>query len=488
MNNAMCKFKTWRHFAKPGVIAVGIGMAGVVFVDATSVCADFDVAYSQRYDAWARQNPFPVSALHTATNPVPSLTTEQIIQRYRDSGMTQFTGLGPVNSYDNLAEAERVGYAWQADVKNYDDMNAFQTEVNLAMSIGDGPTAMRIYDEPGEVDIPVIKERVQWMRSAGVQQGFNETGVASPLIYANLSLFDVDIDNYIEQVDPDVLSYTWYPLYRDGTTDNHHFEFMKIARTASLEHNVPLWMFQQTYGRSDPESGALYRLPSESDMRFQAFTFLGQGGLGIRYFLYLTEGNPEAIIDGTTNQPTAVYGHIQNVTPEVENMGRSLPLLRPVDEVAFLGQALIDFDDTPLFTGRGDLQNITGGTSLQVSFFEDGLGEEYFMVVNLLHGDGLSADDLQDTIRLWFDSDVLMVERLNRLTGEIDYLETIFASSQRYLDVTLPGGTGDLFKYHTDESFAMIPEPMTLVMAMPVMVMMGSRRYRSTEKLRSVGR
>lgn len=437
----------------------------------------FDVPYSQRYDAWARQYGVPVSALHTSTNPPPSLTPQQVIQRYRGSGMNQFTGLGGSNSFNNFSAAENAGYAWQADVKNVATMSAFQDEVNLAVSIGKGPTAMRIFDEPGESDIATIAERVQWMRNAGIQQGFNETGVPSPLIFANLSLLDVDVDNYIEQVDPDVLCYTGYPHLLDGTTDDNHFEFMGVARTASLEHNVPLWMFQQAFSRTESGNGILYRLPSESDMRFQAFSFLGHGGLGIRYFTYIdTNEFPVSIIDGTTNQPTAVYGHIQAITPEISNLAKSLPILRPVDDVTFVGQALTDFDATTLFTGRGALRDVTGAQSVQVSFFEDGAGESYFMIVNLQHGPDATGDEAADTVRLWFDPNVLQIERLSRLTGEIELLDTSFALTERYLDVTLPGGTGDLFKYHTGAAFAMIPEPSMLMLTLGAIMTAISRR------------
>ena len=83
------------------------------------------------------------------------------------------------------------------------------------------------------------------------------------------------------------------------------------------------------------------------------------------------------------------------------------------------------------------------------------------MLVNLKHGAKLNKEQAKDAMTLSFDPSVLAVERLNRLTGNVDTLLTTDnpASSNRNLELVLEGGTGDLFKYNTGRPFARLPGP-----------------------------
>ena len=96
--------------------------------------------------------------------------------------------------------------------------------------------------------------------------------------------------------------------------------------------------------------------------------------------------------------------------------------------------------------------------ALLVSFFDDRAGNEYFMVVNCKHGANLSKHDAAHWVRLTFESaDVEKVERLNRLTGRTEVLNTKTLEGDRVLDIRLPGGTGDLFKWRDGEPWDLRP-------------------------------
>ena len=69
------------------------------------------------------------------------------------------------------------------------------------------------------------------------------------------------------------------------------------------------------------------------------------------------------------------------------------------------------------------------------------------MVVNLVRGENMSKMDGLRTLRLSFDKDVTEVERLNRLTGLVETLSTTDGDTERFLDIQLEGGTGDLWKW-----------------------------------------
>ena len=81
-----------------------------------------------------------------------------------------------------------------------------------------------------------------------------------------------------------------------------------------------------------------------------------------------------------------------------------------------------------------------------VGFFRDDAADAYFMVVNLRHGEGLAAADAPLAITLQFAPSVERVARLSRETGAVEMLPVPDGT----LTLTLPGGTGDLFK--TDDS------------------------------------
>ena len=86
-----------------------------------------------------------------------------------------------------------------------------------------------------------------------------------------------------------------------------------------------------------------------------------------------------------------------------------------------------------------------------IGFFDDQQGADYFMVVNLRHGPNLSKFDAAATLRLVSPESVEVIERLNRLTGEIEGLRTEPGENQtRVLNLWLEGGTGDLFRWPAD--------------------------------------
>jgi hypothetical protein len=441
-------------------------LASACFWNASLAWAGFP--YSDRYEQWSANRPFPIGAWCLPLGDQARgerqvvLSPAQRIDRYLGAGLNQFIAYKAHRNRSRLQEAVRVGLAWKVVTGSGGTLEQFQNQLTFAASLGDGPDAIELFDEPANSEVPVIVERMQWAK-----QRFQSGGSKQPLLYANLSALKIDIDQYITQVKPDVLSYDRYPLLLDGSTSSIYFKEMGLVRQKALQHNLPMWMIQQAYSRlHEPGGGELYRLPSESDMRFQAFSFLGHGGLGIDYFIYLGEGYTPAIIDCTTNQPSEVYYSIQDMAPEIEVLGTALKKLRPVGDVEFLGQAVADFDDVIPFqaTGSRKLNNIESAESALVSYFNDEKGDEYFMLVNLKHGGEMDKSEAQDSITLFFDSTVLSIQRLNRLTGKVETLSTINnpSGNNRSLVVSLEGGTGDLFKYVKDATSKSISWPIEM--------------------------
>ena len=64
------------------------------------------------------------------------------------------------------------------------------------------------------------------------------------------------------------------------------------------------------------------------------------------------------------------------------------------------------------------------------------------MLVNVRRARGVSAADMDTTFTLRFDPTVKKLTRLSRITGKVENVPI----KDGTLTVTLPGGTGDLFK------------------------------------------
>jgi hypothetical protein len=78
-----------------------------------------------------------------------------------------------------------------------------------------------------------------------------------------------------------------------------------------------------------------------------------------------------------------------------------------------------------------------------IGFFTDDFGDNYFMLVNLYQDKNLTVAQTALDFIIEFDSSIDSIWRLNRLTGEAEEIALV----DHILNLTLPGGTGDLFKY-----------------------------------------
>ena len=82
------------------------------------------------------------------------------------------------------------------------------------------------------------------------------------------------------------------------------------------------------------------------------------------------------------------------------------------------------------------------GRDALIGFFEDDDNQNYFMLVNLWHGPGAPASDKTTTFKIHLAPGINQIKRLSRETGQVDILN----ATDGVIFVTLPGGTGDLFK------------------------------------------
>ncbi len=78
-----------------------------------------------------------------------------------------------------------------------------------------------------------------------------------------------------------------------------------------------------------------------------------------------------------------------------------------------------------------------------LGFFQDDGGDQYFMLTNLWHNAGASASERTLAFTVKFAPEVKKLYRLNRINGKVESVDL----DHGVLRISLPGGTGDLFKY-----------------------------------------
>ena len=294
---------------------------------------------------------------------------------------------------------------------------------------------------------------------------------------------DSAIEAFIDTVQPDMLVYDDYPFYSGNPIephDTHHFPRLAQFRQIALAKGIPYGTYLQTFYGTDN-----LRIPSESDIRFEQFTGLVYGYKMLTSFIYDGWGSnapfPVLFSDlrGTAH-PTTLFYQVAQSNQEVRNIGSSLIYLQSYD-VRFVTSGSIPPKNFAWQAGASDPYitgiSVTSPTpaELVVGYFNPMLEEDdgqeysnqiYFMIVNGKHDYNLTAADAQQTIQIDFNfasSGIQNIQRINRQTGLVELISTqeqaddltyVQTGSNTYrLTLTLPGGTGDLFKFSTGAFF-----------------------------------
>ena len=455
---------------------------------------------------WVRAKPFTLQGLVLRDNSL-------VEPWYREANFSHVLAWeNNVGLVDKAWERQFLPWHWHTGKQPLSA--SLMTQIDDWMVNRPGGEAMLVWDEPPRPDFFDVREVSDWIRenyphllvygnistilrpTSNYGQEYGTTFVPGvgyedpPVPYD----YDTFVDDYMYIVAPDVLQFDVYPFSDDPSesADDHlrhrsYYRGAEIIRKAGLRANVPYYMVVQSF-----DGGGTY-MPSESDFRMQTFSALAYGFKGITYFTFDHFG---AFVDGgeggmlralssceciyTTN---AIYSHAQALNLEIAALGESLKHLESTRVRYILGKHIdggsgqevpneLPLGVTPsnaqtdsLYiqsiqaTNIGTLATITEG-DLLIGYFTPatddmpGLqcdGEEYFMVVNLLREQNISAADASQRVRIAFDfggSGITRLLKSNRTTGQWDPVElTHDGGSSYHLELVMTGGTGELLKY-----------------------------------------
>ena len=288
---------------------------------------------------------------------------------------------------------------------------------------------------------------------------------------------------YVEDVlniwQPDIVMHDHYPYNEKRNPQRYLFSqtFYRdtdIIRAAALKRGRPYWRYLQAYGKVNDKA-----MPSKSQIRLELFTGLAYGFTGFVHYWYdLPHDRDRGLVCAfftADREPRGFYRHAAEAVPEIARLGRSaIHLLStdvryvPCDSTKELPKGVTSWRDTehPLartdpYQKRIEVSGRGPDSDFLVGYFMDGQGERYFMPVNVRHEPD-SRKHCTESVTIDFDFDdtpIKQLRRINRRTGKeeiVDKSSPIFSSLGEgcyRLVLSLPGGTGDLFKYDTGAPF-----------------------------------
>ncbi|MCU6710744.1 beta-galactosidase [Paenibacillus sp. J5C_2022] len=178
--------------------------------------------------------------------------------------------------------------------------------------------------------------------------------------------------------EPDVLVFDHYPYLANGTLRSDYYANLEVIRRQADLGGVNFWSYIQSVG----VNGA-WRVPSESEMRYQVYSNLAYGAKGYIYFTYWTPAssggesfnNGIILPDGTKNSS---YTWAQQLNADVMNLGDTLLGLHS-EAVYHAGGIPAAATALPSsFFWQPDNSAIP----LLLGYFQDDAGNDYCLVVN----------------------------------------------------------------------------------------------------------
>ena len=429
---------------------------------------------------WVRSRPFTIMAL---------------IQRNEAAIGTMYVdaGLNTLQVWKNRpdlfawAVRQQIPWHYHLDGKRK-SVEQMQDEVAHFLATYPGGEGFLVHDEPKLPEMEAVGQMIAWIKQTyphalvysnayppARERGSHAKHAGAEWLASGLYdepavpySYDDYLNDYVEIVKPDVLMMDQYPFVRlpeDDPTRYYHeryFAAMSAVRKAAGRAGIPYWLYVQAF-----EADNYRRLPSESDLRMQVYSCLAYGATGIGYFTYDSAFKRGLLEEDFS--PSPLYPLAAALNKEVAHLGSALRFLTSTD-VRYVGP--------PITLHEGAIQGVPAGIGLYhpksrvathvaditikdggpdrnalIGFFKDDNGDSYFMIVNLAHGEGLTAEQTAMSITLTLAPSVTKLTRLSRVTGQP---EDVPMNAQT-VDLTLPGGTGDLFKIGDDE-FPGLPE------------------------------
>jgi hypothetical protein len=301
-----------------------------------------------------------------------------------------------------------------------------------------------------------------------------------------------ELHNYVLYVQPDMVMFDKYPFKPTQIgLPSTYYSYMATYRQLGLEgldgtgsQPIPSALYTQTFVNS---SWGNHRV-TESEMRLNQFSAWVFGFKYVDMFVYMTPERDTTLqsllFDGMGDtSPTTEFYQLAETNRQSRNLGPALVRLLSTNVRMIMGRnssgvanptpagvtsGLTNADSYMTgitVTNIGSKNNGQPGDVI-VGFFKplhetfDGSNytdQKYFMITNGLSDPSGTAAQTRQQIRVNFNfgtSGITSLQRVRRSDGKCETVNLLSDGGSLYhLDLTLDGGTGDLFKYNTGAPF-----------------------------------
>jgi hypothetical protein len=414
------------------------------------------------------------------------------MSRFQESNCTTLDLVDPYLQPAWIADDPNV--CWMRHSTFYDIQSCEKPYIKNLISMGYGDEQ----DITSQTELDAIKTKFDSIK-AKYPSVINMTNQGGGQFTAD------ELSDYIAYCQPDMLMFDTYPFYGYYTVAGRpphlytHMGMYRLLGLAGLDATgakpIPCALYTQVFtSDSYPWYG---HVVSQSEMSLNVFAAWTYGFKYIDLFIYMNQVGTTSLQsllfegDGDTT-PTDEFYEIAEINRQSRNLSPALVRLISTDIRFIPGQISSSTNNSvsddakswsdanrpasTLFTGIDTITNMgTCNSGLRgdilVGFFKplhesfdgpDYSGEVYFMVLNGLTDYTGSASATRQKMRLRFNSSVTQIQRLSRDTGLVETLPLIVDGTTKYYELTLDGGTADLFKIDTGAPFVGVYEDDTL--------------------------
>ncbi|MBR4125128.1 MAG: hypothetical protein IKR13_02900 [Victivallales bacterium] len=336
---------------------------------------------------------FPICAWGMNLAHAPGPLTQEVFDTMAECGITI---AGFANSREELDLIHNAGMvAWILDDdfhvtfwKGYDgeEVDWWEAAQKVTAKYADHPALYGYYivDEPKLDHFPIVADASTALKLAdpGHERYINLNPSYAPNGYLGVRSYAAHLDDFINLVQPNWFGYDFYGLMEPGRVETDRMEGwwknLADAREAAARHGVPFQLCMLTVGHLP------YRIPTEDDLFFEAFSGLLYGAKGLQFFTYFT---PD--LGNYRSAPIDLWGHrsptwyaLHNVLCAVHALA---PVLNQLDSTAvyhFQPGEASEREDAP--GENAIIRGVSGsGASLAIGEFRHRqTGDTYVMILN----------------------------------------------------------------------------------------------------------
>ena len=266
--------------------------------------------------------------------PPPGFITSERFQEVAESGINLIYALYEdldQNALDALKYAEEndIGYlARSRAIRSIPD-DELELMDGLLDDFTDSPAlkGVLVYDEPGAGQFDRLRVLNEKFKELYPDLMFyvNLFPTYSSLDQRDGRTYKAYIDEYIEKVKTDYISYDHYPLMQasQGSYVKEDYLYnLEVVSNAAKKADIPFWVFIQSMGFW--VAGAQNRVPDESDIRWQVYNSLAFGAKAIQHFTYWTPLQDDVTVFSEAmitkdGERTPIYDAVKNVNHEILN-------------------------------------------------------------------------------------------------------------------------------------------------------------------------